>query len=150
MIDRHVFLRVAGVAVVGAALWSPATLAQQQLPANRDGDLDVTMRVISDPAAKVPDEIVRRIPLPTARPAQPPGGDAASQRVDGQDRTREAQELGRQLGQDIAAGARERAEEARRNAAPPPSLPGTPNPVPPGPPVPPPAPPAGPAPTPGG
>ena len=41
-----------------------------QAPTSDEGDdLDVTMRVIVDPNAKVPDEIVRKIPLP--KPTQP-------------------------------------------------------------------------------
>ena len=46
----------------------PVVFAQTP-PAHDRGDLDVTMRVIVDPDAKVPDEIVRRIPLP--KPGQP-------------------------------------------------------------------------------
>ena len=45
-------------------------VAFAQAPPARDRDeLDVTMRVIVDPNAKVPDEIVRKIQLP--KPATP-------------------------------------------------------------------------------
>jgi hypothetical protein len=115
-------------------------------------DLDVTMRVIVDPNAKVPDEIVRRIPLPQPKSARAPGTppDNASKPA-GSD----AREQGREFGQDVAAQARQRAEEARRNAGPPgdrgPAQPPGPPADPPGPPVtpprgppaPPPAPPGG-------
>src|SRR4051812_13580831 len=53
------------------ALVVPAVFAQSPPARNRD-DLDVTMHVIVDPDAKVPDEIVRRIALP--KPAQPATG----------------------------------------------------------------------------
>ena len=43
------------------ALIVPAAFAQSPPARDRD-DLDVTMHVIVDPDAKVPDEIVRRIP----------------------------------------------------------------------------------------
>ena len=56
------------------ALLVPAAFAQTP-PAQRADDLDVTMRVIVDPNAKVPDEIVHKIPLP--KPGQPAGTIAA-------------------------------------------------------------------------
>jgi hypothetical protein len=59
------FVRRLGLVLV---LNLPVAFAQTSPAPNRD-DLDVTMRVIVDPDAKVPDEIVRRIPLP--KPAQP-------------------------------------------------------------------------------
>ena len=49
---------------------------QQQAGPKRD-DLDVTMQIIVDPDAKLPDEVVRRIPLPERKPAdhpRPPAG----------------------------------------------------------------------------
>ena len=49
-------------------------VSAQTPPARPRDDLDVTMRVIVDPNAKVPDEIVHRIPLP--KPAQPASGTA--------------------------------------------------------------------------
>src|SRR5690349_6995180 len=43
----------------------------QQAPqsAPKRDDLDVTMQIIVDPDAKLPDEVVRRIPLPERKPA---------------------------------------------------------------------------------
>jgi len=100
------------------ALITPAVFAQSPPARNRD-DLDVTMHVIVDPDAKVPDEIVRRIPLP--RPAQPATG-----------KPKGADAQGREFGQEVSEEARQRSEEARNNKKPkkppgkPPSPPGRP------------------------
>jgi hypothetical protein len=108
------------------AIIVPAVFAQA--PANRSDDLDVTMRVIVDPNAKVPDEIVRRIQLP--KPAQPatPSNKPAEPGAQGKERASEAREQGRDFGQQTSEEARRRAEEARRNKPPPPGTPGTPGP----------------------
>jgi hypothetical protein len=120
-----------------------------QTPAARsDDDLDVTMRVIVDPDAKVPDEIVRRISLPkpqsstdTAPKSDKPNeqGKPTEPGAKGKERSSEAREQGREFGQQTAEQAKQRADEARRNEKPP----GPPNnppgpPTPPGPPNPPP------------
>ena len=109
------------------ALIAPAVFAQTP-PANKSDDLDVTMRVIVDPNAKVPDEIVRRISLP--KPAQPatPSNKPAEPGAKGKERASEAREQGREFGQQISEEARSRAEEAKRNKPPPPGTPGTPGP----------------------
>jgi hypothetical protein len=109
------------------AIIVPAVFAQAP-PANRSDDLDVTMRVIVDPNAKVPDEIVRRIQLP--KPAQPatPSNKPAEPGAQGKERASEAREQGRDFGQQTSEEARRRAEEARRNKPPPPGTPGTPGP----------------------
>ncbi|MBL8269508.1 hypothetical protein [Steroidobacter sp.] len=101
----------------------------QQRPASQPGpkrdDLDVTMQIIVDPDAKLPDEVVRRIPLPerkavdpsAAPPTQPPPKDGDKPR---RDRGREAKELGRDIGQaanDRSKEASEQREQARRAAA---------------------------------
>jgi hypothetical protein len=116
----------------------PSAFAQTP-PVDNPDDLDVTMRVIVDPKAKVPDEIVRKIPLPRPAPAQKSGkpddtGKPADPGAQGQQRASDARELGREFGQEVAEQAKQRSEEARRNAGPPS---GTPQ----GPPVTPPAPP---------
>src|SRR5678815_2219065 len=122
------------------ALFVPAVFAQTP-PANGD-DLDVTMRVIVDPNAKVPDEIVRRIQLPKpAQPATPSekpndkGKPADSGKpadkgkppepgAQGQQRASEARQQGREFGEQVAEEAKQRSEEARRNK--PPKPPGPP------------------------
>jgi hypothetical protein len=116
------------------ALIVPAVSAQSPPARDRD-DLDVTMRVIVDPNAKVPDEIVRRIELP--KPAQPSPAPANPDKKPekpvppGQQRSSEAREQGREFGQQVAEEAKQRAEEARRNNPPdnsnrPPNPPGQP------------------------
>jgi len=64
---RAVIMR-AGV-VSAAFLWlcllSESAAAQQE----KRNDLDVTMQIIVDPDAKLPDEVVRRIPLPARKSA---------------------------------------------------------------------------------
>ena len=109
------------------ALIVPTVFAQSPAANPRD-DLDVTMRVIVDPNAKVPDEIVRRIQLP--KPAQPatPSNKPAEPGAQGKERAAEAREQGREFGQQTSEEAKRRAEEARRNKPPPPGTPGTPGP----------------------
>jgi|SRR5688572_1909735 len=117
----------------------------QTQPARSDDDLDVTMRVIVDPDAKVPDEIVRRIALP--KPQQPSGtpppSDKQNEKPDKTDdpnkpgekdkgRPAEPPAQGREFGQQTAEQAKQRADEARRNNDKPPKPPKPPNP--PGPP----------------
>ncbi len=116
-------------------------MAFAQAPtAGDDDDLDVTMRVIVDPNAKVPDQIVRKIPLP--KPVQPaaPGtpdekpkdtgkpddqgkpADAGKSAPPGQTAAPAApdiREQGRAFGQQVSDEAKERSEEARRNNKPP-------------------------------
>jgi hypothetical protein len=121
MTDTVIIRRCAWSAIVGlgAVLCSFAAAADQPAPAERGGDLDVTMRIITDPDAKLPDEIVRRITLPPPRPAPPAEDRSDEDRSTGLDRAEEAREQGRQFGQDVADSARDHAEEARRNANPP-------------------------------
>src|SRR3954468_16320725 len=61
------------VTVLVSALLFALPMAHAQAPAKDDDDLDVTMRVIVDPNAKVPDEIVRKIPLPKPAATAAPG-----------------------------------------------------------------------------
>jgi hypothetical protein len=136
------------LATFGAiGLTLPGALSAQEpmAGAGQREELDVTLRIIVDPEAKRPDEIVRRIPLPRpARPGaaerrSPAGGEPrdandAAPPARGEDTAAQAREQGRQFGQDVAARARELGEEARRNAGPPINPPGPPV-TPPGPPV---------------
>jgi hypothetical protein len=110
------------------ALLMECASAQQQPEPKRD-DLDVTMQIIVDPDAKLPDEVVRRIPLPERKTADPTasqsnvGADdktAKDTAEQNKERAREAKELGRELGQsakDKAKEAAELREQARRAAA---------------------------------
>jgi len=116
--------------IIVLALIVPAVFAQSPPARNRD-DLDVTMHVIVDPDAKVPDEIVRRIPLP--KPAQPATGASSTNTnqsgkpsepgAKGQERANEAREKGREFGKEVSEEAKQRSEEARHNKGPPPGKP---------------------------
>jgi hypothetical protein len=108
------------------ALLAPTLLAQAP-PANKSDDLDVTMRVIVDPNAKVPDEIVRRIPLPKpAQPATPPSNKPAEPGAKGKERAAGARDQGREFGQQVSEEAKRRSEEARQKKPPPPGRPDNP------------------------
>jgi hypothetical protein len=119
------------------ALIVPAVFAQSPPARSRD-DLDVTMHVIVDPDAKVPDEIVRRIPLP--KPAQPAtsapdqSGKPSESGGQGQQHGNDAQDKGREFGEQVSEDAKQRSEEARHNKGPPPDKPDKPGkpPAPPG------------------
>ena len=133
---------VKSAVVVVLCLLAVSAFAQQQPEAKRD-DLDVTMQIIVDPDAKLPDEIVRKIPLP-ARQATEPGAQGtgkesspADASVKGQERAREARELGREMserakerGQEATEqreqARRSIADERRRNPGPPTDPPGRP------------------------
>jgi hypothetical protein len=102
--------RVAVLAL--AALLATPALAQDK--AGKRDDLDVTMQIIVEPNAKLPDEVVRQIPLPTSR-ANPPGDSAQKSQTKAeaekaQARAKEAEQLGREA----AETARERAHEANQ------------------------------------
>jgi len=102
---------------------------QQQPPGPKRDDLDVTMQIIVDPDAKLPDEVVRRIPLPERKPADQSApqsnlgaGDKSTKdsAAENKERAREAKELGREMGQSAKEQAKEAAEQreqARRSAA---------------------------------
>jgi len=78
-----------------------------QQPAREE--LDITMQIIADPDATLPDEVVRRIPLPVRKPAAAAERRATPEAAEkGQERAREAKELGREMSE----GAKERAQEA--------------------------------------
>lgn len=98
--------------------------AQQQTaqPGPKRDDLDVTMQIIVDPDAKLPDEVVRRIPLPERKPADQSATQSKSddKSVENKERASEAKELGRELGQSAKEKNKEAAEQreqARRSAA---------------------------------
>lgn len=67
-------MRRARLVYVVTSLLFVAPRVFAQAPTSDEGDdLDVTMRVIVDPNAKVPDEIVRKIPLPKPTTPATPG-----------------------------------------------------------------------------
>jgi hypothetical protein len=122
--------------------------AQQQSDPKRD-ELDVTMQVIQDPAAKLPDEVVRRIPLPERKQNTPPDPKAGNKpekpdaAAEDKERARDAKDAGREMGQSAKDRAKEaaeqreqarrsEAEDRRRNPRPPPDPPGRPPGRPPG------------------
>lgn len=77
-------------------------------PAPKRDDLDVTMQIITDPDAKLPDEVVRHIPLPARKPSAAPTNNAKEATDKSQERAREAKELG----SEAAERAKERAKDA--------------------------------------
>jgi hypothetical protein len=146
----QVIVRVKYATVLAPGLLSMSLLmncaqAQQQPPGPKRDDLDVTMQIIVDPDAKLPDEVVRRIPLPERKAADPSAtqsnlgkGDKSDKDTPAENKERalEAKELGRELGQSAkekAQDAKEQREQAQRSAAEerrrnPPDPPGNPNP----------------------
>jgi len=78
-------------------------------------DLDVTMQIIVDPNAKLPDDVVRKIPLPERKTDAPAG----QTKKDESDKSSAApRETGRERvdqprGQDVAERAREQARDAQ-------------------------------------
>jgi hypothetical protein len=165
MTGEGIMRRARRLYVVSMLLLPLPVVFAQTPPANNDDDLDVTMRVIVDPDAKVPDEIMRRIPLPKpAQPATPPGAqpdkpkdsdkpkdadkpkdpakpkDAPRPAPPGQQRAPDPRDQGRDFGEQVSDQAKQRSEEARRDKHPPPPPRGPPD-SPPGRPTPPPQPP---------
>ena len=140
--------RVKSATLLALYLLAGCAFAQQQpqQPPSKRDDLDVTMQIIVDPDAKLPDEVVRRIPLPERKGANP-SEQAAGKKpakpdaAPGKESAREAKELGREMSDSAkqrAQDANEQREQARRSAAEerrrnPPGPPETP-PRPPGPP----------------
>src|SRR5690349_24954951 len=61
------------VCVVTSLLFAVPRVFAQAPTSDEGDDLDVTMRVIVDPNAKVPDDIVRKIPMPKPAPSAAPG-----------------------------------------------------------------------------
>lgn len=121
--------RVKPTLLVLLCLAAESALAQDK-PAPKPDDLDVTMQIITDPDAKLPDEVVRHIPLPPRKPPASPASNATDAADKGQERAREAKELGREAAERAKERAREAAEqreqasrsmaeERRRNPDPP-------------------------------
>jgi len=134
--------RVKHATYLALCLLAHGALAQQQSeskpkPAQGQDDLDVTMQIIVDPDAKLPDEVVRRIPLPERKPVDSSKPDADQQAVKEADKAaraearqsaREARDVAKQEAAEQREQARRaRAEERERNQPPkPPNPPGRP------------------------
>ena len=121
------------------ALFVPVAFAQTPPARDRD-DLDVTMRVIVDPNAKVPDEIVHKIQLPkpatqgtpsdkskdsgkpddTGKPSD--SGKPSDTGSQGKGNAPDARGQGREFGQQVSEDAKQRSEDARHGK--PPGTPG--------------------------
>lgn len=124
---RKVIMRagVTSTAFASLCLLADCAFAQQR-PQEKGDDLDVTMQIIVDPDAKLPDEVVRRIPLPVRTPTEParadPGKTPAKPdaAVSELERANEAREHGREISeaaQERARDATEQRDAARREAA---------------------------------
>lgn len=120
--------RVKSVIFLALYLLAGGALAQErapQAPESTRDDLDVTLQIIVDPDAKLPDEVVRRIPLPARKPAATSEQSAGnppeqSNAAEAKERAREAKELGREMADSAKQRAQEAAEQreqARRSAA---------------------------------
>jgi type IV secretory pathway VirB10-like protein len=106
---RTVIMRagVVSVALLLLCLFAESAAAQQ--PEKRN-DLDVTMQIIVDPDAKLPDEVVRRIPLPARKSADPASGAEATGKSDKTDKERN--DAANEHGKETSEAARDRAREA--------------------------------------
>ena len=121
---RAVIMRAAVMLAAVVALGSFTQRAAAQQPQEKRDDLDVTMQIIVDPDAKLPDEVVRRIPLPTRKSADqssataPATGDKSDKSDAGKERNEAANEHGKETSQAAHESAREAAEqrEAARRA----------------------------------
>jgi len=104
---------------------APRAFAQESTESKGD-ELDVTMQIIVDPDAKLPDEVVRRIALPARKAAPQPATTVDGEHTTpaaadkGQERADEAQELGRDMSErakERAQDAADQREQARRSVA---------------------------------
>lgn len=120
--------RVKSATLLALYLLAGCAFAQQQpqQPQGKRDDLDVTMQIIVDPDAKLPDEVVRRIPLPERKAADPSeqSADKKAAKPDAADAGRQSAREAKELGREMADSAKQRAqdaaeqrEQARRAAA---------------------------------
>ena len=147
---RTVIMRTAVMLATIALVGSFAERAAAQQPQGKHDDLDVTMQIIVDPDAKLPDEVVRRIPLPARKPAESPsatGGEQSGKpetagagkdkdsdkeqaneaREHGSETSEAAKERSREAAEQREAARRAEAEERRRERGPPDDRPDPPN-----------------------
>ena len=121
--------RVKHVTFLALCLLAHGALAQQQSDSKPESrskqgqdDLDVTMQIIVDPDAKLPDEVVRRIPLPERKSVDSPATKAdkkASKEAAAESKqsAREAKDLAKEASQTAKEEAAEQREQARRARA---------------------------------
>ena len=119
--------RVKHVTILALCLLTHGALAQQQSDSKpesrqRQDDLDVTMQIIVDPDAKLPDEVVRRIPLPERKSADSSAAAADEKAAkaaaaESKQAAREAKELAKEASQAAKEEAAEQREAARRARA---------------------------------
>ncbi len=123
--------RVKHVTILALCLLAHGALAQQQSdskPESKRGqdDLDVTMQIIVDPDAKLPDEVVRQIPLPERKSAESAARNADKKAekdaskaaaADSKQAAREAKEQAKEASQSGKKEAAEQREAARRARA---------------------------------
>jgi hypothetical protein len=98
--------------LVAAALGATGTALANETPARNAkgaGGLEVTMRIIEDPAAISAEAVTRRIELPVEREGD---GNQPAGEADGPGGSETAREAGRAYGEDVAERARELAERA--------------------------------------
>lgn len=120
---QSAWMTVMRAALAGTLLAIYAPLAVGQETVTPKEDLDVTMQIIADPNAKIPDEIVRHIPVPSRKTAErSAASDApASETADkAQERAKKARELAAEMAErsnEQAQQAAERREQSRRSAA---------------------------------
>ena len=123
---RAVIMRAAVMLAAVVALGSFAQRVDAQQPQEKRDDLDVTMQIIVDPDAKLPDEVVRRIPLPARKSAEqspaagtaPSGNSGQSDKNDKTDTTtgKERSDAASEHGKEASQAAHDRAREAARRA----------------------------------
>jgi hypothetical protein len=111
----------ASFAAMLLAACAPLAIGQEAVTPKEE--LDVTMQIIADPDAKIPDEIVRHIPVPsrkTAERAAASDAPAAEAAAKAQERAKKARELAAEMSQrsnEQTQQAAERREQSRRSAA---------------------------------
>ena len=109
--------------LAGMSLAVYASLAIGQETVTSKEELDVTMQIIADPNAKIPDEIVRHIPVPTRKTSERAasnGAPTAESSVKAQERAKKARALAAEMSERSNEQAQEAAaqrEQSRRSAA---------------------------------
>jgi hypothetical protein len=111
---------LASFAAMLFVVYAPVAIGQETVTPKEE--LDVTMQIIADPNAKIPDEIVRRIPVPSRKTAErAAAGDAAASEAGAKppERAKKARESAAEMSDRSnkqAQQAAERREQSRRSA----------------------------------